>query len=94
MKPLGIGFVGAGMIGQVAHLANYLDIPGCRVVALAELRPELGRLAAARHGVKKVYASHRDLLADAEIEAVVVVARPHAHGPIVLDALEAGKHVL
>jgi predicted dehydrogenase len=94
VKPLGIGFVGAGMIGQVAHLANYLDIPGCKVVALAELRPELGRLAAARHGVSKVYESHRDLLADAEVDALVVVTRPHAHGPVVLDALEAGKHVL
>ncbi len=94
MKPLGLGFVGAGMIGQVAHLANYLDNPDCKVVALAELRPELGRLAAARHGVKKVYESHRDLLADTEVDAVVVVTRPHAHGPIVLDALEAGLHVL
>jgi len=94
VKPLGIGFVGAGMIGQVAHLANYIDIPGCTVVALGELRPELGRLAAARFGVRKLYQSHRDLLADAEVDAVVVVTRPHAHGPIVLDALEAGKHVL
>jgi predicted dehydrogenase len=94
VKPLGIGFVGAGMVGQVAHLANCIDIPACRVVALAELRPELGRMAAARYGVKKLYQSHREMLADAEVEAVVVVTRPHAHGPIVLDALEAGRHVL
>jgi len=82
------------MVGQVGHLANYLDLAGCRVIALSELRPELGRLAAARFGVKKLYGSHRDLLADHEVEAVVVVTRPHAHGPIVLDALEAGRHVL
>jgi predicted dehydrogenase len=94
LKPLGIGFVGAGMVGQVAHLANYVGNPDCKVVALAELRPELGREAAARHGVGKLYQSHRELLADPEVEAVVVVTRPHAHGPIVLDALEAGRHVL
>lgn len=94
MKPLGIGFVGAGMVGQVAHLANYIDIPGCKVVALAELRPALGRMAAARYGIGKLYESHRDLLADEEVEAVVVVTRPQAHGPIVLDALETGRHVL
>ena len=81
------------MVGQVAHLANYVDIPGCRVVALAELRPELGRLAAARFGVKKLYETHRELLADAEVEAVAVVTRPHAQGPIALEALEAGRHV-
>jgi predicted dehydrogenase len=94
VKPLGIGFVGAGMIGQVAHLANYLSLPGCRVIALAELRPELGRLAAARFGVRKVYESHSALLADNEVEAVVVVTRRPATGPVVLDALEAGRHVL
>ena len=93
-KPLGIGFVGAGMVGQVAHLANFRALTNCRVVALAELRPELGRMAASRFGVAKVYESHRELLADQEVQAVVVVARPQAHGPIVLDALEAGRHVL
>jgi predicted dehydrogenase len=94
VKPLGIGFVGAGMVGQVAHLANYVGNPDCKVVALAELRPELGREAATRYHVPKLYASHRELLADTGVEAVVVVTRPHAHGPIVLDALEAGRHVL
>jgi len=94
VKALGIGFVGAGMIGQVAHLANFLNLPGCRVVGLAELRPELGRMAAARFGVPKVYATHRELLADSEVEAVVVVTRRPATGPIVLEALESGRHVL
>jgi predicted dehydrogenase len=93
-KPLGLGFVGAGMVGQVAHLANYLDLPGCRVVALAELRPELGRMAASRFGVPRVYETHRELLADSEVQAVVVVTRRPATGPIVLEALEAGRHVL
>ena len=94
MKPIGVGFVGAGMVGQVAHIANYVDLPGCNAVALAELRPELGRRAAARFGIAKLYESHKDLLADKQVEAVVVVTRPHAHGPIVLDALESGRHVL
>jgi len=93
-EALGIGFVGAGMVGQVAHIANYAGLADCRIVALAELRPELGRLAAARFGIETVYQSHRELLADDRVQAVVVVTRPQAHGPIVLDALEAGRHVL
>jgi predicted dehydrogenase len=89
-----VGMIGAGMVGQVAHLANLVQNPACEVVALAELRPGLGRLAAEKFGVKKVYASHRELLADPAIDAVVVVTRRPATGPIVLDALNAGKHVL
>ena len=33
-----LGFVGAGFMGQAAHLANYQDLEGCAIVALAELR--------------------------------------------------------
>lgn len=91
---IGIGLIGAGMVGQIAHLANFADIPDSRVVAIADLRPELGRQAAKRYGVARLYPSHRELLADPEVDAVVVVTRRPATGPIVLDALNAGKHVL
>ncbi len=93
-RPIGLGLIGAGMVGQLAHLANFVQTPGCRVAALAELRPELGRRAARRFGVPRVYADHREMLQDPEIEAVAVVTRRPATGPVVLDALRAGRHVL
>jgi predicted dehydrogenase len=89
-----IGMIGAGMVGQITHLANFASLPGCRVLAIAELRSELGRLAASRYEVPRLYPSHHELLADPDIDAVVVVTRRPATGPIVLDALRARKHVL
>jgi len=89
-----IGMVGAGMIGQLAHLANFTQIPGCRVTALAELRPRLGALAAEKFGVPAVFDTHREMLAANVIDAAVVVTRRPATGPVVLDVLSAGKHVL
>lgn len=86
--------IGAGMVGQAAHLANFSTLPGARVVALAELRPGLGAEAATRFDVPKVYGSHHELLADPQVEAVVVVTRRPATGPVVLDSLRAGRHVL
>jgi predicted dehydrogenase len=91
---VGIGIIGAGMVGQMCHLANFVANPGCRVVALADLRPELAAAAAAKFGVERVYRSHLELLADPEVNGVVVVTRRRATGPIVLDALHAGRHVL
>ena len=91
---IGIGFVGAGMIGQLAHIGNFVDLPGCKVCAIAELRPELGRQAAERFEINRLYPSHKELLADPDVDAVVVVTRRPATGPIVRDALNAGKHVL
>jgi len=90
---IGVGFVGAGMIGQL-HIGNFLDLPGCRMCAVAELRPDLGRQAAERFRINRLYPSHRELLADPEVDAVVVVTQRDATGPIVRDALNAGKHVL
>src|SRR3954471_3429378 len=82
------------MIGQVAHIANYVGLEGCRLVALAELRPELGRKAAARFGIGRLYQSHHELLADKDVDAVVVVTRQAAQGPVTLDVLDSGRHVL
>jgi predicted dehydrogenase len=91
---IGIGIIGAGMVGQMCHLANFVANPGCRVVALADLRPELAVAAAAKFGVQRVYRTHLELLADTEISGVVVVTRRRATGPIVLDALNSDRHVL
>src|SRR5438270_584355 len=90
---LGIGIVGAGMVGQLAHIANYRQLADCRVLALADLRAELRRQVGERFGITRLYASHLELLEDPEVEAVVVVTNRPATGPVVLDALEAGKHV-
>jgi len=82
------------MVGQMCHLANFADNPACRVVAVADLRPDLAAAAAQKFGIGRVYATHRELLADREVSGVVVVTKRRATGPIVLDALNAGRHVL
>jgi predicted dehydrogenase len=93
-RTLNIGMIGAGFIGQHAHLVNYVEIAGCRVLALAEYRPELRRLVAQRYGIPRTYATHTELLRDADVDAVVVVTPRAYTAPVVLDCLEAGKHVL
>lgn len=64
-KPIRLGFIGTGHMGQVAHLANYAGLPDVEVHALAEGRPELARRIADRYGVKRVFPDHRSLLAEA-----------------------------
>ncbi len=93
-ESLRIGMVGAGFIGQLAHLMNYVEADRCQVVALAEYRPELRRRVCERYAIPHSYETHHEMMADDEVDAVVVVTpRPYT-APIVLDCLEAGKHVL
>ena len=88
-----LGFVGAGFMGQLAHLVNLADMAGCKVVALADRRPILARRVADRYGVPRICGSHEELCADPSIDAIVQVTSDDAHAPIAIDALNAGKHV-
>lgn len=89
-----IGIVGAGLMGQLAHAANYAAIDGCRIAAIAEHKPERRRLVAERYGIPRTYSSHEELLDDAEVEAVAVATSRAKIGPIALDCLNAGKHII
>ncbi len=94
MQPVRMGFVGAGFMGQLAHIGNYAALDGCELVALAEPRPELARLVAERHGIARVYADHRELAADPDVEAVAAILPQQLVTPVVRDLLAAGKHVI
>jgi len=88
-----LGFVGVGGMGQCAHLRNYASLDGCEVVALAELRPELGRKVAAKYGVPQVYPDHREMLADERLDAIVASQPFRRHGVLLPELLAAGLPV-
>jgi predicted dehydrogenase len=93
MTKVRIGFAGVGFMGQIAHLRNYVRIPECEVVAIAEPRQELARTVAAKYGIERIYKNHRELAEDPDVEAVVA-SQPHLmNGYIVIPLLKAGKHV-
>lgn len=94
MTELKIGMIGAGFIGQLAHLMNFIEVANCKVQALAEYKPQLRQKVAARYDIPQAYATHLELLQDAEVDAVVVVTPRPFTGPVVHDCLKAGKHVL
>ncbi len=91
---LRVGVIGAGRVAQIAHLATLSRVDDARVVALADLRPELTNLVAARWNIPRTYANHHELLSDPAVDAVVVVTQRSQTAGIVADALRAGKHVL
>jgi len=90
MERVRIGFVGVGGMGQAAHLKNYSTVPDCEVVALAELRPELGKKVAARYGVPRVYSSAEDMLANEKLDAIVASQPFSRHGVLVPELVKAG----
>ena len=93
MEKVRIGFVGTGFMGQCAHLVNYSQLDGCRVTAIAEVRPQLGQAVAARYGVEKVYRSHAEMLDKEELDGIVASQPFWRHGVLLPDLFEAGVPV-
>ena len=93
MERLRIGYIGCGFMAQRVHLPNFSSIPDCEVIALAELRPELGKKVQARYGIRRLYRDHHEMLADPDIEAVALSAAFAVQGDLARDALAAGKDV-
>ena len=89
-----IGVIGAGQISQMCHIAPLSELTQCRIVALADLRPELAAAAARKWGIPKTYNDHRQLLDRETIDAVVVVTNRPATGAIVRQSLQHRRAVL
>ena len=89
-----IGFVGAGSMGQMAHLQHYTTIEDCQVVALAELRQKTGRQIARRYNVPNYYPEASAMLAREELDAIVAIQPFTRHGLILNEVLKRGKPVL
>jgi myo-inositol 2-dehydrogenase/D-chiro-inositol 1-dehydrogenase len=88
---LRIALVGVGDIAVRGHLPALAREPRARLVAAADVDEE--RLASAPRGVRRT-TDVSSVLADPEIDAVVVATPPAATAGLVRDALDAGKWVL
>jgi len=95
-KPSGkvrIGLIGPGSRGQL-HLANLQQISNAEVVALCDIyQPNLEQ-GLAMFPAAKAYTDYRQLLADKDVDAVVIATPLNEHYRMSMDALSAGKHVL
>lgn len=93
MSKVRLGYVGCGFMAQRVHIPNFIATPECELLALAEMRPELGRRVQQAYGIPRLYSDHHALLADPDIDAIAVSAGFTVQGEIARDALLAGKDV-
>jgi predicted dehydrogenase len=93
VEKLKVGWVGSGFVGQVAHLTNYAHIEEAEIVALAELRPRLGRNICQRYGIPNYFENHLKLLENTDAQAVVAIVRRQHTASVGLDILNEGRHL-
>jgi predicted dehydrogenase len=91
---LRVGVLGCGPIAQFAHFDACRKARNAELYALCDVADDLLERMAAVHQPRVTYRDFDRLLADPQVEAVILATSDQYHVPLALKALAAGKHVL
>ena len=83
--------IGLGRLGGLYARYFLGRISGATLVAVADINEELARSFAIQNNIKRWHTDYRELLADEEVDAVVVATTTQAHKEIVVEAARTGK---
>jgi predicted dehydrogenase len=91
---LRIGVLGCGPIAQFAHFEAVRKAKNAELYAICDLADDLRNKMIAIHDPTVSYSNYEDMLADPNVDAVIVATSDQFHVPAALQAVKAGKHVL
>ncbi|HSL42523.1 MAG TPA: Gfo/Idh/MocA family oxidoreductase [Anaerolineales bacterium] len=93
MKKYKLGIIGAGMYGKVLMRCFNQD-ERAEIVWVNSASEATTKAAAQEFSIEQWTLDYRDILADPEVDAVVIATPPYLHAEQLTAALAAGKHVL
>lgn len=92
-KKIKLGIIGIGRIGKL-HLENIVNnISFVEVKSISDLNVNDIKSWAYGLGVKNVYSDYKEIINDAEIDAVMICSSTDTHSKITVEAANAGKHI-
>ncbi|MEM8857571.1 MAG: Gfo/Idh/MocA family oxidoreductase [Chloroflexota bacterium] len=91
-KTTNVGVIGCGNISDI-YLTNAQWLNNINVVGVTDLRLEMAKSQADKYSISTVYDSVEAMLADPDIDLVLNITHPAAHGDVAQAAVEAGKSV-
>ncbi len=93
-RKVNLAVIGTGRMGSV-HVRNIARlIPEANLIAICDIRLEVAQAVADECGVERVMKDYRELLADRDIEAILIATSTDTHAFIIKDVARAGKHIL
>ena len=91
---LRIGILGCGPIAQIAHFDACRKARNAELYAVCDVAEDLLAKAQAVHEPRVAYRNYEDMLADPQVEAVIIGVADQFHVPLAFQAVAANKHVL
>jgi myo-inositol 2-dehydrogenase/D-chiro-inositol 1-dehydrogenase len=93
MVQVKIGIAGLGALGEL-HIKNICEhVPEAKVTAVCDIRQDRVNEICGRYDIRSGYTKFEDLVADGEVEAVMIVTNVTAHKDQCILAAQAGKHI-
>jgi predicted dehydrogenase len=94
MSKVKVGLVGYGFVAEL-HMYAYKRVYGLdtEVRAVAARGDQVVGFAK-KHGIATTYRNFPDLIADREIDVVDICTPPNLHAAMIVEAMQAGKHVI
>jgi myo-inositol 2-dehydrogenase/D-chiro-inositol 1-dehydrogenase len=90
---LRLGIIGAGRIGKVHAETLAFRLPEAVPAAIADLDREAARRVAESCGIPSVREKAEEILADPQIDAVLICSPTNTHADLIAAAAKAGKHI-
>jgi len=88
-----VGVIGSGF-ARTSHLPGFRACAGAEVLAICSGTRSNAEAAAQQYCIPHVVSDYEEMMLIEELDLIDVVTPPYLHHPMVMAALEAGKHVL
>jgi predicted dehydrogenase len=93
-RRLRVGILGCGPIAQFAHFESAAKARNTDLHAICDVAADLVQRMGDTYLPTRRYGDYDAMLADADVDAVIIATSDAFHVPAALKALAAGKHVL
>ena len=93
MKQACIGIIGCGHIARDVHLPNAFSNPRFRVKWCCDLSEENLGYVRAHYTPERTTTDYREVLADPEVEGVLILTTHNIREGLIREAAQAGKHI-
>jgi len=91
---LRVGILGCGPISQFAHLESAQKARNVVLQAVCDTDESLAQRFGKFYDAERIYLDYDEMLADPNVDAIIVATSDPFHVPASIKALAAGKHVL
>jgi predicted dehydrogenase len=89
-----VGIIGAGRNTREKHIPGLREQENVEIVGVANRSLASSQRVAEEFAIPTIYGGWQDVIADPDVDAVVIGTWPYMHARTTIAALDAGKHVM